>query len=256
MGDTTRYAKPFIELGGLVINFKRTCIVEEPQTENIPTGLGFLPIFRVKDFRGSVPAIWDSNAFFLPMYPQEAAYISFPRGYLGATRAIVVGIDGKNCISGSPLNYDKRKDLEIRLQEPQDYIVVPKQQSFETFRANNGKIYQFTSRKVNGDSRDDCQVLFAVFSHNGTALKHLRKTEQSGPDNCMSLNVYADPYGIGVWKNSSPGIGRVYIVSEKRFEQMTGLKAIPTPLDYRMYERIGIPWFAEQRSCLRCNLKP
>ncbi len=157
----------YIEAGGLRISFQRTCRVPEGRTNELPAGLGRFPIYRVADFKEGAPAEWREDGYFLPMFPQEAMWISFDRDHVIQPRAVIVGAGNINAVSGKPFipadnkfdkSKNKSKELDVRLEKEQNYIVAPPQPWLDGWKADGEKIYQFVAAEMGSGQTVEGQI--------------------------------------------------------------------------------------------------
>src|SRR3989338_4806206 len=109
-----------LQVGGLYIDFQRTTRVPEGKVSGLPAGLGSFPVYRVKDFLTSAPKEWNENAFFMPMYEQEAMWMNFSRN--SNPKALIVAAGNINSITGKP--FSSGTGLDIKLEKEQNYIVT------------------------------------------------------------------------------------------------------------------------------------
>ena len=99
----------YVNIGGLQLNFQRTCRVPPGQVNSLPAGLGNFPVYKVSDFRAGCPKEWQDGGFFLPMYRQEAMWINFARGYAENPKALIIGAGNINAISAKPFDPSEEK---------------------------------------------------------------------------------------------------------------------------------------------------
>jgi hypothetical protein len=173
------YVQRGIDVGGIHIEFERTCRVPVGKLNSLPAGLGSFPVYKVNDFRSGCPSDWHDNSYFLPMYPQEAMWISFARGYHEQPSAMIIGAGNINAISGKPfaknqqqtlegdLREESRTDmnklqpknsLDVQLESKQNYIVVPPQPWIDGWKAEDGKVYQFVAAELGSGETVEGQI--------------------------------------------------------------------------------------------------
>ncbi len=152
-----------IDVGGLRISFQRTVRVPEGQMNSLPAGLGSFPVYKVNDFRDNCPSEWKDDCYFIPMYAQEAMWMNFSYSS-SQPRALVVGAGNINAISGKPFKplkgarRGKKSDLEIALEEEQNYIVAPPQPWLDGWKAEDGKVYQFVAAELGSGETVEGQI--------------------------------------------------------------------------------------------------
>jgi hypothetical protein len=160
--------REYMEIGGLRVNFQRTCRVPVGQLNSLPAGLGSFPVYKVSDFKEGTPKEWNTEGYFMPMYRQEAMWMNFGRGYMQNPKALVVGAGNINAISGKPFDPSKVKcegkrrakegSLDIKLEKEQNYLVVPPQPWLDGWKAEDGKIYQFVAAEMGSGETVEGQI--------------------------------------------------------------------------------------------------
>src|SRR3989338_852604 len=169
MNFLNKYQKNSLDIGGLKLNFQRTCRVPQGKINSLPAGLGEFPLFRVSDFRSGAPKHWNEESYFFPMYRQEAMWINFERWYSGNPKALVVAAGNINAISGKPFDLSKnmvdkkRKnhkegELVVKLEKDQNYLVVPPQPWLDGWKSEDGKIYQFVAAELGSGETVEGQI--------------------------------------------------------------------------------------------------
>ncbi len=161
----------YIVVGGLRLNFQRTCRVPESQINSLPAGLGSFPVYKVSDFKSGTPEEWREDGFFMPMYRQEAMWMNFARGYMDNPKALIVGAGNINAVSGVPFDPSKNKFAEkkrrkkkgedglvIKLEGNQNYLVVPPQPWLDGWKDTDGKIYQFVAAEMGSGETVEGQI--------------------------------------------------------------------------------------------------
>ncbi|MER5532793.1 hypothetical protein [Streptomyces mirabilis] len=123
--------------GGVRVRFMRTLRLPETGTHELPPGLGEFPVRRVEDHADTVPAQWRARGgVMLPVYLREAMWLSFA----GSTEpaALQVGV-GKVCaVSGRPWS-------SLLAQDPQNYVVLPRQPWLDGINSGKGTVRQFVA---------------------------------------------------------------------------------------------------------------
>src|SRR3989338_7943833 len=151
----------------LQISFQRTCRVPQGKINSLPASLGSFPQYQVRDFKQGVPKEWQEDAYFFPMYKQEAMWISFGRGRNEQPKALIIGAGNINAISGKPFDPSKdkisgkkkkSKGLDIRLEQEQNYLVVPPQPWIDGWKAEDGKVYQFVAAEMGSGETVEGQI--------------------------------------------------------------------------------------------------
>lgn len=258
----------------LQVGFERTLrLPDDGKTYPLPPDLGALPMRRVADYAGLVPAAWRDGGgpddVLLPLHEREALFLVFA-GTPGRPCAVKVGVGGVDAVSGQPWNH--------RLQAaPQDYLVCPPQPWLDGINAGAGMVRQFvavplgrgqtveaqlTGREVQGG----IQILvwearpgrFAdppvdpaaeqSFAAESCGLEGVAVPPGAvmglGAGGRMHQRIYPDPYGIETWEPSPAASLRVYLLCARDWAALTGAEPPPTPVSAALYTAYGLPWFA------------
>jgi hypothetical protein len=137
MGDQVRISGDALQLpGGVTVRFMRTLRLPETGTHPLPPGIGAFPLRRVADFPDTAPEQWLARGgVMLPVYQREAMWLSFSAS---APAALQVGV-GKVCaVSGRPWS-------DRLSQDPQNYVVLPRQPWLDGINSGSGTIRQFVA---------------------------------------------------------------------------------------------------------------
>ncbi|MCM2417500.1 MULTISPECIES: hypothetical protein [unclassified Streptomyces] len=137
MGDQVRISGGALELpGGVTVRFMRTLRLPETGTHPLPPGIGSFPLRRVADYPDRAPAEWlTRGGVVLPVYQREAMWLSFSSP---VPAALQVGV-GKVCaVSGQPWS-------DRLSQDPQNYVVLPRQPWLDGINSGSGTIRQFVA---------------------------------------------------------------------------------------------------------------
>lgn len=137
MAEHVRITTTSLELpGGVTVRFMRTLRLPETGTHPLPPGLGTFPLRRVKDYPDRVPASWrEHGGVLLPVRQREAMWLSFSSPL---PAALQVGV-GKVCaVSGRPWS-------DRLSQDPQNYVVLPRQPWLDGINSGHGTIRQFVA---------------------------------------------------------------------------------------------------------------
>jgi hypothetical protein len=137
VGEQVRISGAALELpGGVTVRFMRTLRLPETGTHPLPPGLGCFPLRRVADHPKRAPARWLTHGgVLLPVYQREAMWLS-----LSSTVPVALQVGaGKVCaVSGRPWS--------DRLgQDPQNYVVLPRQPWLDGINSGQGTIRQFVA---------------------------------------------------------------------------------------------------------------
>ncbi len=272
-----------VTMGDLRIIFHRTVRVPEKKNNkgnSLPANMGNFPVFRVLDFKDTVPEHWKKHegAFLICMHKHEAMWIGFRNPEQPI--ALIVGAGMINALTG-----EKLSGVLTRTPE-QNYLVAGHQPWLDGFKTSEGgNVYQFVGAILGEGETVEEQLTgeakfggfqFAAFrpkvelvraSRPGEYIKSLSSfsfgaTRGAGVTRGMSevremglgaggaitQKIYPDPYTedhsvAKIW-NTLPFMKTyIYIVDPKSFEQITGLKAPASPITYQTYQKMGLPWY-------------
>jgi hypothetical protein len=144
-----------IVIGGLRLNFQRTCRVPTGKKNTLPAGLGSFPIYSCSDFKEGLPKGWKESGYFMPMYAQEAMWISMRDSYRGQPKSLIVAAGSINAISGKQMKNKK----EFRMDgKDQNYLVVPPQPWLDGWKDPEGKVYQFVAAEMGSGETVEGQI--------------------------------------------------------------------------------------------------
>jgi len=145
-------------LNDLTVTFHRTCRVPQKDggISRLPADLSRFPIYPVGPYRARVPEHWHDGAFFLPMYPQEAMWISFQ--HHGEPRALQVAAGMVNAVTGQQL----QPRLDGGVGRAQNYLAVPPQPWLDGFKPTaDGQVRQFVAAQMGSGQTAEEQILGA-----------------------------------------------------------------------------------------------
>lgn len=145
-------------LNDLTVTFHRTCRVPQKDGElsRLPADLGHFPIYPVAPYKGRVPEHWHDSAFFIPMYPQEAMWLSFQ--HHGEPRALQVAAGMVNAVTGQQLQLK----LDGGVGRVQNYLAVPPQPWLDGFKPTaDGQVRQFVAAQMGSGQTAEEQILGA-----------------------------------------------------------------------------------------------
>ncbi|CAL9647192.1 hypothetical protein [Streptomyces sp. enrichment culture] len=123
--------------GGVTVRFIRTLRLPETGTHPLPPGLSEFPVRRVADYADRVPeAMRARGGVMLPVYLREAMWLNFAG--TAEPAALQVGV-GKVCaVSGRPWS-------DGLSQDPQNYVVLPRQPWLDGINSGTGTVRQFVA---------------------------------------------------------------------------------------------------------------
>lgn len=261
----------------LRITFQRTLrIPDDDQIYPLPPGFGAFPLKHVDDFAKTVPEQWlKHGGIMLPMYQSEALWINFDSEYLSEheTRypfAIKIATGKINAITGGTWE-NKLKN------NPQDYLVVPRQPWIDGYCVQKGIIRQFVAMPL-GSCYSTEEQLTGSSEHGGLQLlivpmrrtifekrfpkrkiepfeddiKFCRKSTiccDSAPDmgiapgGRMKQEIFEDPYSLGDWDGGRSSRCFVHLTNSLVWRGITGETPPTVPLTSKEYTKAGFPWY-------------
>ncbi len=194
-------------MGNLKITLHRTCRVPHGKTNPLPASLGYFPLYKVMDFKQSVPAHWkiQEGAYFMPIYKHEALWIGFWNS--DQPIALMVGAGMVNAITG-----EKLADSLTQTPE-QNYLIPGHQPWLDGFKTKvGGKVCQFVSANLGDGETAEEQILhtaefgglqFAAFR----AKPGVQLTPMSRPAEYVSSGGFYPSSFSSVTKGVSKGFG-------------------------------------------------
>jgi hypothetical protein len=260
---------------GLHIRFQRTLrIPDDGSSYPLPPGLGSFPLRHVDDFAERVPQSWlQRGGVLMPMYQSEAMWIHFGTdripGGVEYPCAIIVGAGKINAVSGEHWN-------EVLTDDPQNYLVAPRQPWLDGYCVEKGLIRQFVAMPLgSGYSAEEqitgqaehggiqvlaCPMKREVFDRRFPKPQIDRLSEYRGIPQTMELNAMAadmglapggvmrqeimeDPYAISDWDLDNASRCFVHIANSLVWRAITGLQPPTTPPTSEEYTNAGLPWF-------------
>lgn len=254
------------------VNFQRTLrIPDDNQDYPLPAGLGRFPLASVDDY--DTPDRWkEHGGVFLPMYQSEAMWISFnDQGYPFAVKVAAGKI---NAVTGDTWSNELKQD-------PQDYVVMPKQRWLDGFHASEDIVRQFVAMPLGEGITAEEQItgtaewggLQLIFYPMKASEYHQRfeyvrpatmrfslgapadfdvpafcrkmGEDEMGyaPGGRIKQEIAEDPYGIDVWETSVYSRCFVHVLNSAGYAKLTGRRPPTQPLTAKEYANEGIPWF-------------
>ena len=134
------------------LSFNRTLRIPEDGKEYpLPAGFGRLPILKVEDYAGLVPAKWlEEGGFIIPLYQREALFLEF-KGVKWRPTIAKVAVGRVNAVSG------KAYDLAVRPHR-QDYVVIPDQHWLDGINSGDGSVSQFVAMPLGEGYTIEAQI--------------------------------------------------------------------------------------------------
>lgn len=249
-----------LRIGPLVVSFQRTLrIPDDGNTYPLPPGLGRFPLRRVAEYADRVPEAWRvRGGVFLPMYQREAMWLSFHASRRHPA-ALQVGVGKVDALTGEAW----REELA---DDPQNYLVCPRQPWLDGIHAGEGFIRQFVAMPLGSGTTVEGQVtgeeavgglqLRAVptrldwsppepeFDRTGIVMCKGTTAEMGlAAGGRMRQKVYPDPHGLDVWDEERSGRAFVHLANSETWRAITGEAPPPTPVSAKTYTEAGLPWF-------------
>jgi hypothetical protein len=248
------------------VGFQRTLrIPDDGRLYPLPPGLGPFPVHRLDDYPDGIPTSWQGrDDYLIPLYQREALWIGFG-GASWKPNAVKVGVGRVNAVSGLPWDEELHDD-------PQDYLVCPKQLWLDGINAGDGYVRQFVAMPLGSGYTIEAQVAGAeelggiqilVFEPRpGRFPDAPPQTEMIRPAALPSAaglhsprelglaaggkikqKIYPDSYGLSTWDTGNRGSALVHLVNSEQFTAWTGRRPPLTPISARTYIERGFPWF-------------
>ncbi len=246
------------------LSFQRTLRIPDDNREYpLPPGLGDFPLYRVDDYAGSLPPAWgEHGGVFLPMAQSEAMWLSFSGSYPMALRIAAGKVDA---ITGGAWSNGL-------VEDPQNYVVVPKQPWLDGFCVAKGSIRQFVAMPL-GSGYTAEEQLTGKAVHGGLqvgvhpmkreaylkycsdregrypeAVCYATKSAPSAdmglaPGGLMRQKIEVDPHEFDAWEPRALARCFVHILNAKQFFAVTGGQPPERPPSAASYTAAGLPWF-------------
>lgn len=246
------------------VSFQRTLrIPGDGRTYPLPPGLGIFPLLKVQDYLERVPDSWRKHGgAFIPMYQREALWLGFSAASW-KPNAVKISVGGVNAISGEP-------DNDKLLSEPQNYIVCPNQPWLDGIHIEQSSVRQFVAMPLGQGytveaSLTDAEVLGGIqivtfepkpgrFPDQPPVETKMGPVRSAmprsgfgqmglGAGGAIKQKIYPDAYGLDTWEQDNYGRTFIHILNSLQFQEVTGIKPPPTPVDAKTYTEYGLPWF-------------
>jgi hypothetical protein len=245
------------------IEFQRTLrIPDDNKSYPLPPGLGEFPLAHVEDYADKLPDNWSKHGgVFLPMYQAEALWVRFHCDY---PFAIKIAAGKVNAVTGSAWSDDL-------VEQPQDYLVIPKQPWLDGFCVGKGLIRQFvamplgdgytaeeqlTDKAEFGDLQIIAYPMKAEYAQDHlvyetprflrrATVKDTAPSYEMGlaPGGLMKQEFYEDRYGDDVWETGIRSRCFVHLLNSLQYLAVTGRKPLTKPPTASDYTKAGLPWF-------------
>jgi hypothetical protein len=254
------------------VHFQRTLrIPDDGRKYPLPPGLGDFPLRHLDDFSQNLSADWQKRGgVIMPMYQAEAMWIAFGDRWGDGDYPFALKIAaGKiNAVTGEAWTPGLNDD-------PQDYVVLPKQPWLDGYVVEKGVIRQFVAMPL-GQGYTAEEQIARTAEHGGIQLvaypmKAERyeallaaRLEQARPAACfqdmlsqidrhpsmglapggrMKQEIYDDPYGLEAWDQRHASRCSVTILNTGAWLAVTGERPPTEPPSARTYAKANLPWF-------------
>ncbi len=241
--------------------FQRTLrIPNDARTYPLPPGFGPYRLFPVEEFRDRLPPAWsEAGGYFLSMYQREAMWMAFSAA-AWKPNAVKVGVGGIDAISGLPFDHTIRDN-------PQNYIVCPKQLWLDGLNSGEGRVTQFTAMPLGSGYSVEGQLTgkeeiggieIGVFEPKPGRFPDVPPPRDAetltyafapamemglAPGGTIEQKIYPDPYGLDTWDPDNSGQVIIHILNSEEFQAVTGQPPPLTPITAQTYTERGFPWF-------------
>lgn len=251
-----------------MIDFQRTLRIPDDNREYpLPPGLGVFPIAHVDDYAERVPELWcQHGGVFIPMYQSEAVWIRFESEY---PCAIKIAAGKINAVSGAAWSNEL-------VDDPQDYVVTPRQPWLDGFSVSEEHVRQFVAMPL-GEGFTAEEQITGKAEHGGLQIiaypmkaefyaEHFERRDMRivkeldylnepvfcrrassdmglAPGGLMRQKIYEDDYGIDAWDMENGYRCFVHLVNSEQYRAVTGHKPPHKPFTAKAYTNAGLPWF-------------
>ncbi|MBV9833831.1 MAG: hypothetical protein JO055_05455 [Alphaproteobacteria bacterium] len=251
------------------IGFQRTLrLPDDGSTYPLPAGLGQFPLRHIDDYADRLPdSFVKRGGVIMPMWQAEAMWLHFSGGGTSWPCAVKIAAGKINAVTGEAWRPKPR-------QQPQDYLVVPRQPWLDGFCVEKGVIRQFVAAPL-GEGITAEEQLSGEAEHGGIQIivypmtrtaydrlfpprppssyeympmaaacaRGMPKSMGLAAGGLMRQEIYDDPYDFDVWEQSVSSRCFVTILNAAQWHALIG-EAPPTqPTTAAEYKRHGIPWF-------------
>lgn len=253
---------------GVSINLQRTLrLPDDGNTHHLPPGLGAFPLRHIEDYHlGEKEHLKARGGVIMPMFQADALWLNFNsfRGdHFGKSYPVAIKIGtGKVCaVSGDEWNGHLNQD-------PQDYVVAPKQPWLDGYNVGEGKVRQFVAAPLGEGLTVEEQIrqtadvggiqiqVFPMKRDYYDKLNH-RKNIRDGrimycfrmpmglaPGGEMHQKIYDDPYEMSAWDQRQSQRCFITIANATEWMAITGEEPPMSPISADAYTDAGLPWFS------------
>jgi hypothetical protein len=256
---------------GVGIDFQRTLrIPDDERDHHLPPGLGRFPLRHIEDYDlGASQHRQARGGIIMPMFQTDALWLNFNSIGIGSTRlpvALKVGAGKINAVSGL-------KWADDLSQDPQNYVVIPKQPWLDGFNVGKGTVRQFVAMPLGHGYTVEEQIdpesdvggiqIEAIPMKKGkyeelvAKEKRRRKSRgmfsaySSAPSTEMGLGmggsmrqeVYDDDYGLDAWDFESRTRCFVMLANAQQWMSITREEPPLSPISAAQYNEAGLPWY-------------
>lgn len=251
----------------LQIDFQRTLRVPDDGKEYpLPAGLGRFDLRHIEDFGEALSESWlRRGGVLMPMYQSEAMWINFSGAY---PMAIKIAAGKINAVTGEPWQNDLSND-------PQDYVVTPRQPWLDGFCTGHDQVRQFVASRLGEGETAEEQLTDAgefgglqliVYPLRGDIYEqeqeHLRNEcrefdldlpmfcRRATPDQMglglggtIRQHIYQDDRGLDAWDINQSARCFVHLLNSEQWQDITDSPPPHVPVKAEAYRSAGVPWF-------------
>jgi len=262
----------------ITIDFQRSLrIPDDGKSYPLPPGLGRFSLKHIDDYSDNVPSKWiERGGIMLPMYQSEAMWVNFISKKLGHRSscypfAIKVAAGKINAVTGEEWS----KGLD---DDPQDYMVTPKQPWLDGYHIDKDHIRQFVAMNLGSGYTAEEQItgsaeygglqimvfpmkpeVFEKRFPDKSKERLLRDSYEKNVHYCllpmaspdmglapggrMRQKIYKDHFRIDDWDLNNYSRCFVHLTNSLVWHDITGKKPNHLPVTARKYNEQGLPWF-------------
>jgi hypothetical protein len=273
MHDILTFSFPEVGSGARCsISFRKTLRVPDDGREYpLPPGFERFPLRQVDDYSRRLPeSFQEIGGIMLPMHRAEAMYIDFDGHEVerrGEWPCLVKIAAGKvNAVTGEPWTSSFRF-------EPQDHIVIPKQNWLDGFSVGEGRVRQFVAvpggegyspeeqiwgwLETGGLQIQVWPMKRAAFErhfplqHPEPSMNDIRFSILAGAHPTLGLGgrirqkIHKNPYPASDWEMEMSSKCFVHLVPAADWPKTTGEVTPTRPPTAAEYTNHGLPWYKE-----------
>ena len=256
---------------GVRIDFQRTLrLPDDGRDYHLPPGLGRFPLRHIEDFDLGVSNHRKARGgIIMPMFQTDAMWLNFSS--LGYGRhelpvALKIGAGKINAVSGE-------KWSDGLSQDPQNYVVLPKQPWIDGFNVAKGKVRQFVAMPFGQEytveeqidpNSDVGGIQIEAIPMKKEAYEKLKAEQEEassakfglimsmkcesmemglGMGGSMRQEIYDDEYGLDAWDLDNSQRCFIMLTNAEQWMAITGEEPPLSPISAEDYSMAGLPWF-------------